>query len=271
MLFLYGFLLASLFYFYMEDNYEHEVFKVLTNNVKASNSAPDNKDSIILHSLHLTHFLGEGRSKIFGHDRINSLKSFIHPVTFDLQTTQGACGSYAYILGRLLKEFNIESRIAQMSVNGVYGGHMVVEAYSSRGWVVVDPTFNLFFTKEDGNLASFKDVQGNWESYKQQVPADYDMSYAYAGARYTNWQKIPVVMPALKQLLYWTMGKEKTDGFSMRMLFLEKYQVLFNVTLVLYLILILVTFRKYGKGLFRRRIARYKMMPGQPSVSGYTV
>lgn len=270
MLFLYGFLLASLLFFHMENKYEQEVFKVLTNYVRESNSAPENKDSIIVHSLHLTHHLGERRSKVFASEKINSLKSFIHPVTYDLQTTQGACGSYSYILGRLLEEQHIESRIAQMSVNGQYGGHMVVEAYGTNGWVVVDPTFDINFTKADGKLANFKDVQGDWDFYKQQVSADYDMSYAYEGARYTNWQKIPVVMPVLKKVLYWTMGKEKTDGFSMRMLFLKKWQVLFNITLVLYVILILATFRKYGKS-FRRRIPNFTIMPGQASVSGSTV
>jgi hypothetical protein len=262
-----GFLLASLLYFYMEDSYEKQVFQALTNHVNVASAHTQNKDTLILHSLHLTHVLGERRIDIFTKENISTLKSFIHPVTYDLQTTQGACGSYSYILSRLLKEQNIESRIAQMTVKGTPAGHMVVEAKTSHGWAVIDPTYDVFFTKADGTLADFKEVSGNWEHYKKQVPANYDQHYAYAGVRYTNWDKIPVVMPVLKQLMYVAIGKERTNSFSMRTLFLRKYNVLFNVTLTVYLLLIFITLRKYSRRLFKNRIPQMTIVSRPTSVS----
>ena len=107
-------------------------------------------------------------------------------------TTNGACGSYSYILSRLLNELKIPNRIAQMKVNGEYGGHILVEAKTPKGWIVLDGLYDLYFKKMNGELASFKDVQDNWNYFRDQVPANYNHQYRFEGVRYTNWSKIPV-------------------------------------------------------------------------------
>ncbi|WP_315819865.1 transglutaminase domain-containing protein [Paraflavitalea speifideaquila] len=124
-------------------------------------------------------------------------------------TAQGACGSHAYVLARLLREMNVDVRIPQMTVKGQSAGHIIVEAKASYGWVVLDPLSNVYFRRLNGQLAGFNDVKNNWSYYQQQLPANYNMAYRYEGARYTNWDKIPVVMPLIKNIMYWTMGKEK--------------------------------------------------------------
>jgi hypothetical protein len=169
----------------------------------------------------------------------------IHPVTYDLMTTNGACGSYSYILSRLLKELNVPNRIAQMKVDGLYGGHILVEAKTSKGWVVMDGLYDLYFKKADGTLASFNDVQNNWDYYKTQVPANYDFRYNYGGVRYTNWNKIPVLMPAIKSILELSLGKKAAGSFSMRTFFLRKFHLLFEVTLFLCFIILVVLIRRY--------------------------
>jgi len=105
--------------------------------------------------------------------------------------------------------------------------------------------FDLFFKRSDGRMASFADVQGNWNYYRTQVPSGYRAEYNYAAVRYTNWDKIPVVMPAVKNMMYWSVGKEATEGYSIRNLFLRKFDVLFYSLFVVYMILISFTARKY--------------------------
>ncbi len=248
LVFLNGFLFALLLYFYMEDNYEKNLFVALASYVK---SESDNKailpeDSVLLRSLHLVHSVEGSRAKIFASQEVNAWKSeLIQPVTYDLMTGKKACGGFCYVLARLLGEFNVEVRFAQMKVDNEYGGHIVIEAKTPNGWAVLDPSFDVFFTKPDGQLASFADVQGNWDYYKQQLPQDYNHAYRYAGVRYTNWEKIPVIMPVVKNVMYFTMGKEKTDSFSFRNLILKKFSLLFNITLGIYLLLIYFTIRKF--------------------------
>lgn len=265
LVFVNGFLLASILYFYTEDAYEKRLFESLAGYVKTeSDGAVNKEEAILLNSVHLTYNLGANRALVFGSQNFNTFKSsVIHPVTYDLMTTNGACGSYAYILSRLLNELKVPNRIAQMKVNNLQGGHILVEAKTSKGWVVLDGLYNLYFKRADGGLASFSDVQNNWDFYRTQVPANYDHKYRYEGVRYTNWNKIPVVMPAIKGILSLAAGKEEVKNFSFRTYFLRKFHILFEVSLAIYLILLAFIFRKY----VRRNKEKFKMylsfLPGR--------
>jgi hypothetical protein len=231
LVFIIGFLVSSLLYFYIEDSYEKKIFESLSSYIKDKTAATRNREqALLLNCLHLTNFLCKDRASVFSKEVSSFKSSFIRPVTYDLQTANGACGSNSYILSRLLNELNITNRIAQMNVGGLYSGHIVVEAKTSKGWVVLDASYDLYFKKADGQLASFKDVQRNWSYYHTQVPSDYNHHYTYEGVRYTNWEKIPVVMPALKGILMLVVGKEATNGFSLRTILLRKFHLLFQLT-----------------------------------------
>lgn len=243
-----GFLLASLLYFYIEDAYEKSLFEVIAVIAKKGAINHKNKEEALLQNcVHLTYYLGKSRSDVFHNCEIHSLKSsFIHPVTYDLMTVNGACGSYSYILSRLLNELKVTNRIVQMKVNGKYGGHILVEAKTSNGWAVLDASYDLFFKKADGNLASFEDVHNNWNFYKTQVPVNYDYRYKYDGVRYTNWSKIPVLMPLFNNIISFCFGKQAASDFSFRTYFLRKFHILFDATLIFYCILGFITIRKYA-------------------------
>lgn len=245
LVFLNGFFLALLVYFYTEDNYEAQLFRALATQVREQ-STSNNIDTLILNSLHLTHELEKHRLSVFGNKNIRAFKSdLIRPVTYDLMTGSGACGSFSYVLGRILAELKIEIRFAQMNVNGVYGAHNVIEARSGDQWVVLDPIYDLYFVKSDGRLASFKEVSDNWSKYKETVPVDYNQDYSYSSVQYTNWNKIPVVMPAIKQVLNWTSGETYANEISLRSLFLSKFNILFKVTLFLYILFTFLLIRLY--------------------------
>ncbi|MDX2045312.1 MAG: transglutaminase domain-containing protein [Chitinophagaceae bacterium] len=236
--FLNGLMIASVIYSYQEDQYERDLFGFLSSEVLyqvgADKNAPD--DSIIIKSMHFTYELQSTRNQYFSHSRLNSFKaSNLQPLTFHLMTAQGSCGSYSLVLARILQELNYEVRFPQMKVNGNYGGHISIEVKADDGWIVLDPFYNHYFIKPGGGLASFADVQANWDHYKKQVPQGYNMDYNYQGVRYTNWNKIPVLMPALKKVLDITIGKEKADKLSLRNIVLRKFYFIFIVLLSLYI------------------------------------
>ena len=234
--FLNGFLLASLFYFRMEANYERELFQAIRADINTKIPSGDPEDSLVVKVMHVCHNLLMNRESVFegkSFDGFNS--SMLEPASMDLMTARGACGSFSMVLARILQGYNYPVRIAQMKANGIFADHNIVEVKTGHGWAVLDPLFDVYFINPDHKLASFKDMQTNWNYYISQLPGDYDQHYRYEDVRYSNWTKIPVVMPAIKKILDETIGKQEADSISLRTYFLRKYDICFNTVLVLFL------------------------------------
>jgi hypothetical protein len=247
-----GFLLSATLLLYMQDLYENGIIGALANNVKKEYSKYHSQDSALIGALKLTHVLEERRNLIFeNEDLSDGYADLLRPVTYDLMTAKGSCGSYSMVLGSILHNLGYKVRFAQMKVGEVWGGHIIIEAKTEKGWVVLDPSFNLFFKKPDGNLASFKDVQQNWEFYKQQLPGNYIHAYDYDDVRYSNWSKIPVISPALKGILSAIIGKQQTEELSLRVFLIRKFRILYYLALALYL----YSWFRIGKRYFRNRSA----------------
>ncbi|HXD77142.1 MAG TPA: hypothetical protein VN616_05005 [Puia sp.] len=253
-----GFLLALIFQFYVRDHYEANVFKSLATAVRKKNHSP-NQDSVLMTAMHVTHNLLTGRNSLFG--RIASVdEPYDGTLTDDLLSAKGACGSYSDVLAQLLESLGYDVRIAQMKVHGRFGGHIVVEGRTLHGWVVMDPQFDCCFRKPSGQLASFETVSENWTWYAPQTPPGYNMSYAYADVRYTNWNKIPVLLPALRKCLVLAMGEPRVHDISIAPLLLRRYRwysILLSVVTVL-----LIVFR-YPPSLrpLVRRLRRKRQTP----------
>ncbi|HVU58700.1 MAG TPA: transglutaminase domain-containing protein [Puia sp.] len=245
LMFLNGFLLASLFYFKMEATYERGLFTSIKNNIDSRLDGNDTQDSIVVKAMATCHDLMSNRAPVFEGTRIlGPSADFFHGTSVDLMTTQGACGSYSQVMAMILKTYNYPVRIAQMKANGAWAAHNIVEVKTGHGWVVLDPTFNAHWVRPDGQLASFDDVHKDWNYYSRQVPAGYDMQYHFEDVRYSNWSKIPVVMPAIKGILNLIIGKAKADAISMRTWFLQIYSIYFYVFLFLYIPVFLFTVRR---------------------------
>jgi len=243
--FLNGFLLATLFYFKMEADYEKELFQAIRSDVIKSG---DSQDSVVVKLMHAGHNLMTNRESVFEGQPLTGIKaSLLHPTTIDLMTANGACGSFSYVLARLYDGYGFPVRIAQMKANGRYAAHNIVEVKTNHGWAVVDALFDVYFEKPGGGLASFADVQANWDYYRKQLPANYDSNYRYAGVRYTNWTKVPVIFPAIKKVLDLSVGKQEADTISIRTFFLRMYDICFGVTLVLFIIVFFLTMVKLIK------------------------
>jgi hypothetical protein len=246
--FLNGFLLATLFYFKMEADYERELFQAIRTDVNSKITADESEDSIVVKVMHVSHALMTNREAVFEGKSLTGIKAgFLHPTTIDLMTANGACGSFSYVLARLYSGYRLPVRIAQMKANGSYAAHNIVEVRTSYGWVVVDPLFDVYFKKPGQHLASFADVQANWDYYKHQLPKGYDSNYRYAGVRYTNWTKIPIIFPAFKKILDLAIGKQEADTISIRTYFLRMYDICFGITLALFIIVFVLTMIKLIK------------------------
>jgi len=240
-MFLNGFLLASLFYFKMESYYEDGLFASIKSTIDANLDANDNTDSLVVKAMNTCYHLMSNKGSTFYNGNLGPEADVIHSTSFDLMTTRGACGSYSQVLARILKTYHIPVRIAQMKAGGYYGAHNIVEAQVGSNWVVLDPTYNLCFHRPDARLANFKDVSADWVYYSKQVPSDYNRIYRYEDVRYTNWTKIPLISPAARSMLSLFIGRERTDTFSVRTLFMNTYQVYVYVLVALYIPLLLIT------------------------------
>jgi len=241
-----GLLAAACFFFTTESKYEAQLFSAISKNIKDSLPANYSKQIYALKATETAYYLEENRYIIFGNKQITGVKAnFFRPSTVDLMTGNGACASYAAVLARILKADGMQVRIGQMKVNGLYGGHMFVETKTENGWIVLDPMFNLAFKKPDGSLAQFKDLQQNWDLYKSQVPANYKSEYSFRDVRYTNWNKIPVLTPAIKSMLNLFIGTEKANLISIRPYLLRNYNKLAWVTGFMLLFSLLQTIKIY--------------------------
>ena len=231
LLFFNGILLTTTLFVYLESAYEKKLFNSIISKIRKEPNAI-NKDTFLLKALNITFNLQNKRSDFFDVSQVSSFE-FFHSATSDLMTAYGACGSYSIVLARILKANNCKVRIGQMKVNGKFGGHILVETEINGHWIIVDPTYNLFFKDVNSKLLSFNEVSKNWDLYKQQVPSTYNYQYAYQGIRYTNWDKIPIVTPFIRNVLVLFWGEEKVSKLSLRSYFLRSYHILFLLHLIL--------------------------------------
>jgi hypothetical protein len=232
LLFAGGFLLAGALFFDLQAGYEKRLFASIGSEIKRNTIAASD-DSIFKAAVHTTFELLEARSKVFNKETTGGIiDNLIHPVSADMMTADGSCGSYATVLARLLQSMGYETRFAQMRLSDGTIGHIVIEARARHGWAVLDPRYNLFFEQSNGQLASFDEVAANWSAYSRQVPAGYDPDYNYAGVRYTNWDKVPLLLPALHSTLSLFMPKDQLEHFSLRNYFLSKYIVCRNILML---------------------------------------
>ncbi|GGB14951.1 hypothetical protein [Puia dinghuensis] len=247
LMFLNGFLLSSLIYFKTQSSYEDGLFASIKASVNESLDSNDNADSIVVKAMNTCYHLMSPRLNTFAgmsSAELGLQAGIFRSAAVDLMTTDGACGSYSMVLARVLETYHYPVRIGQMENNGKYGVHMIVEVNTGTTWKVLDPTYNLYFTRPDGRLASFQDVEQDWNYYAHQVPPGYDPHYRYEGVRYTNWSKIPVIMPGIKKLSTLVFGAEETNSFSMRTHFLNTFKIWFNILLILEIGLALYTFKQ---------------------------
>jgi hypothetical protein len=243
------FLLAILF---LSVESQHE--DILYHNIIRANrlkSKGQNDTLYIRNLMNTINTMMYNRQAVFQNTEKLSVKNrLFNSVDADLMYGHGACGGFSKVLARSLKLSGYRVRIGQMKVDGLYGGHIIVEVFlgEANRWVVIDPLFLLTFkSRQDGNWAGFEEVGANWKYYQGFVPAGYDGRYRYENIRYTNWEKIPVVGLMGYKLLSGMIGKERADSISIRVWILNKYYTYLCVFGIGYILFIMLSVRRFRR------------------------
>jgi hypothetical protein len=218
-------------------NYENQLY----DQILAKLTEPDmSQQEVALSLLHGTHSLLKPRQDFFQNSHYSNIReSLFRSSDIQLVDAKGNCGSYTHVLGRLLQRAGFDIRIAQMKCNDVWACHILLEAKVDGRFVTLDALYDLYFTRSDGKLASYSEVGENWDEYRSQVPEDYLAWYAYEDVRYTNWDKVPYIMPALKSVL--GIFLDDINTLSIRSWVLNVYQVYLNIFIFVYLLLMLLS------------------------------
>ncbi len=238
--------------FSVSAHFEDRLITQIVENV-AGDAVSDQQKAIAL--LDATHAMLRPRLEIFGGESYIGIRDTLFRSTdIHLLDSKGVCGSHAHVLGRLLQRAGMPIRMAQMKCGEHWGCHILLEARVDGRFVVLDPLYNLAFMKADGSLASFDEVSRNWPHFALQVPGDYPLYFAYEDVRYTNWNKIPVIMPAIRNILQAFIGDD-VRFISIRPLFLNVYRFYAVVALILYMVLVVTTVILLRSGRKRRSTA----------------
>ncbi len=224
-----GFLIASTAYMYMEYRYENKVLQAFIHSIKnTENLNQYDEQAIVVASMNKIHTQMKLINVTAMNLDLSSIENtFTSPLLKYALTKDGACGGNSLVLAQVLNGMGFKVKPAQMKVDGQFGGHIIMETEINGKSCILDPLYNLAFKNMDGTLASFEEVHSNWDYFKNQVPPDYNFNYCYDDVRYTNWNKAPLIGPAIKIILNTFLGKTSANKISIRALFLNPKKILF--------------------------------------------
>lgn len=157
-------------------------------------------------------------------------------VDTELVEGRSACGGYAMVLGRLLEQGGFRFRLGQMRCGDIWGCHIFVEAWIDERWIALDPTFGIAFQLPDGQYASAQQLRTRFAEVAPSLPAHYDRQYRFEDFRYTNWGKIPVLLPAFRTVASWFIGEQRASEISLRSYVLNRYRAYFIGAFSVYLV-----------------------------------
>ncbi len=238
-----GIFIVLLFLKYVDYRYEDALYRTFVN----GNKVEGNAKQTFINLVNLTYTVQIDRlNQVKNFQGMNPFKSrWMRSGDLQLLDANGSCGNFSHVLAELCQSAGFPVRMVQLKQNGKFGSHIVIEAYidSTNEWAVADGLFKTYFFNEDSTLASMKEMQNASDFLKKQFPPNYPYNDAYADYRYTNWDKIPVIMPGVYKILTWTIGKEKTDQISLRVYLLNLHKAQFNVLLFVYFFVFVFTLK----------------------------
>lgn len=244
-----GILLASL---HLMAEYEDALFDQIVGSIVQ----PDWSESQKIKALTAeTHELLKDRAKVFANTGTVSIRdSWLDSADVHLLDGRGICRSHASVLGRMLDRAGIYFRVVRIyfPASDRWACHLAIEAKADGKWRAIDPFDNLVFPVD------YVELSRHWDAYKDLAPPGYDRHLDKAEVFYTNWYRIPVIMPAIKKVLDWT-APDLASNFSLRRYLLNVYRV-YEVGLLL-LVLVVATFFLLRLAIVRSRKALSLMKP----------
>lgn len=129
---------------------------------------------------------------------------------------RGPCGSHSRVVISLLKAAGVRARPLLILDDDEQSIHTVVQAYIDGRWVVSDALFGIVFRTRDGRLATAKDMAADTATFWRQTRAAqwYPARYDYDHVTLMNWQKVPVVLPAIRCMAEWAFGRERVAEYE---------------------------------------------------------
>ncbi|WP_144886624.1 hypothetical protein [Lacibacter cauensis] len=249
--------LLTIGFLYLERQHEDTIYFNIIRATRANQPQVPNDTVYIRHLMQTIHTMMYDRLAIFNNSEQLSFKNkLFNSVGVDLMYGHGACGGFSKVLSRSLQLSGYKVRIGQMKVNGLYGGHIIVEVFlpEQERWAVIDPLFLLTFpSKKDGGWADFAEIKQQWPAYSQLVPADYNSAFNYEDIRYANWEKIPVAGKLMYRSLALLLGEERAHGVSIRPYLLNMYAAWFKLMIVAYCVFCVFSYRRFSKQSVIRR------------------
>jgi transglutaminase-like putative cysteine protease len=170
----------------------------------------------------------------------------------------GSCGSYSRVVVALLSEVDIPARVIILRDENDRSLHAVVNARIDGRWRVADPLYGIVFTKPDGGLATADDLRED----RDLLPANANRNPSYPIDVFTydnfalmNWEKIPVVMPAVRRLLVSVIGEQRTASIARPRIWmypLAAFALIFTTFAA-----VVVAVVEVGRALFRAKRQRH--------------
>jgi len=196
-------------------DHEERIYDRLVERVRQQTST-NVETAVALNSV--VHDLMIDRTNIWGEPIGGVYDHVFRSISQELNAPSSACGSFCAVLIKAIQNAGMNARYVQMTNrDGDLGVHIMVEAEVAPGqWALLCPLYDLTFRRPDGGLADYRDVQQNLGYYRAQLPAEWSPRYDFADVRYTNWEKIPVIMPALRTVLSWFLSPEELRTFCLR-------------------------------------------------------
>jgi len=247
--FLHGIFITLIFFFFIMSDYEDGLFDRMAKNTFNKGPHFISYTTKVLNLLNTAHTVLRDREKLFAGKPVNFRDSLFRSYDVDLLDARGGCGSYSYVLAKLLISKGINTRIGQMKCGDEWGCHVIVEAKINDKWIILDPTYNIAFTNKNNQIVGFKELHNNFNKFKSQTPSHYPEEFTYDDIRYTNWNKIPLLFKTIKKVLKIFLKKEEINNISLRVLVMNIYKIYLIITVISYFIFCIFTFWRKQKNM----------------------
>ena len=224
------FLFVLLIYILIEWQHEDNLYKNIGK--MAELKASSKVDTAIVKSAMISiNDIMTSRHELFrGHEKQSWKQDVFQSADIDLMYGSGACGGYSKVLARTLQMRGYKVRIGQLkTLSYGYGGHIIIEYYSNllHKWVMIDPLFKWIAKKENGDMASIKEVAKNWNAYAKTMPTELKSRFKFNDVRYTNWTKWGGISKPYYYLAKLFKGEQYANTICLRMYTLSSFPMLF--------------------------------------------
>lgn len=124
---------------------------------------------------------------------------------------RGPCGSLSRVVKAMLKATGARVRLRLLLDESGASVHTVVEVLDDGRWIVADPTYGIVYHLRDGRGATAADLGDDpalFHAHVDTIPG-YSRYFDYDAHTLLNWEKVPILLPAIRDALTGVLGAER--------------------------------------------------------------